>query len=73
MAPSTEHEDGNNIIEKSRTDLDSHANVVVLGKHSYIVNYTGKTAKVHPFSPEHEALKVPIVDAVIQYIDPYSG
>jgi len=47
--------------------------VVVLGKYSYIVNYTGKTAQVLLFSPEFEALKVPIVDAGIQYDDPYSG
>ena len=56
-----------------RTDLDTHANMVVLGRNCHVVNYLGKTAEVHPFSPEYEALQVPIVDAVIQYDDPYSG
>ena len=47
--------------------------MVVLGRNCHVVNYSGKTAEVHPFSPEYEALQVPIVDAVIQYDDPYSG
>ena len=56
-----------------RTDLDTYANMVVLDRNCHVVNYSGKTAEVHPFSPNHEALKVPIVDAVIQYDDLYSG
>ena len=27
----------------------------------------------HPFSSDYEALQVPIIDAAIQYDDPYSG
>ena len=45
--------------------------MVVLGRNCHVVNYSGKTAKVHPFSPEYEALQVPIVHAVIQCDDPY--
>lgn len=41
-----------------RTDLDDHANMVVLGRKCYIVDLLGRTAEVHPFSPDHEALKV---------------
>ena len=58
----------------SRTDLDSHANMVVVGKHVAIVNDTGRRAEVSPFTPDYEALsKVPIVDAAIRYDCPYSG
>ena len=40
----------------SRTDLDSHANMVVVGKHVAIVNDTGRRAEVSPFTPDYEAL-----------------
>ena len=56
-----------------RTDLDTHANTVVLGRQCHVLNCSGKTAEVHPFSPNYEALQVPIVDVVIQCDDPYSG
>ena len=45
-----------------RTDLDSHDNVVLLGKNCCVVDHSGRKTEVHPFSPEHEALKVLIVD-----------
>ena len=47
--------------------------MVVLGRYCYVVNYSGKTAEVHPFSPDYETLQVPIVDDVVEYDDPYSG
>ena len=57
-----------------RTDLDSHANMVVIGKHAEILNVSGRTADVSPFSPEYESMKrVPIVDAIIAYDCPYTG
>ena len=52
--------DGDNL---SRTDLDSHANMVVVGKHAAIINDTGR--KVSPFTPDYESLKVLIVDAAV--------
>ena len=70
---STKHEDRTNLVKNSRIDLDSHDNVVILGKCSCVANYTGNTVQVHPVSLDHEAFKVPIVDAVIHYDDPYSG
>ncbi len=58
----------------SRTELDSHANMVVVGKHCHIIDWTGGKADVNPFTPEYEALReVPIVDAAILYECPYSG
>ena len=47
--------------------------MVVLGRNCYLLNNSGKVAEVHPIIPEHEALKVPTVDSVMQYDDPYSG
>ena len=47
-------------------DLDTHSNVVAFGRNCYVVNNSGKVAEFHPFSPEYEALKVPIVDVIMQ-------
>jgi hypothetical protein len=58
----------------SRTELDSHANMVVVGKHCSIVEWTGRTAIVNPFTPDYDALtQVPIVDAALVYECPFSG
>ena len=40
--------DVNNCV--TRTELDSHANMVVLGKYSYIFESTGRTCNVKPLS-----------------------
>ena len=51
-----------------KTELNSHANMIVVGRHAYILNYSGRTAQVSPFTPEYESLKeVPIVDAAVAY------
>ena len=34
-----------------RTELDYHANMVVVGRHAYILNSSGSTAQVSPFTP----------------------
>ena len=42
--------------------------------HAYILNYTGRTAEVSPFTSSYDALKnVPIVDAIIAYDCRLSG
>lgn len=57
-----------------RTELDSHANMAVVGRHAYILNRSTKTVDVAPFSSEYDAMKdVPIVDAILAHDDPYSG
>ena len=62
------------LLQLSRTDLYSHANMVVVGKHAAIINDTGRRAEVSPFTPDYESLsKVPIVDAAIMYDLPHSG
>ena len=53
------------------TELDSHANMVVVGNNCEILADTGKTANVKAFSPEHETLdSVRIVDAAVKWICP---
>ena len=60
--------------EETRTELDSHANMVVIGMHAYILNNTGRTTEVSPFTSSYETLKnVPIVDAIIAYDCLFSG
>lgn len=57
----------------SRTELDSHANMPVVGRHCYVINKTG-SADVSPFSLDYEPLEgIPMVDAVLMYVCPYSG
>ena len=56
----------------SRTELDSHANMPVVGRYAYIIAEVGKSVEVSPFSPEYEPINVPMVDAAIQYDDPYT-
>ena len=61
-------------VASPRTELDSHANMVVLGKYSFIFESTGQTCTVLPFSSELGMAKnVPIVDGAIVYEEPYSG
>lgn len=57
----------------SRTELDSHANMPVVGKNAYILAETGKEVEVSPFTPDYKAIQAPLVDAAIQYDCPYEG
>ena len=51
-----------------RTELEYHANMVVVGIHAYILNSSGRIAQVSPFTPEYKSLKeVPIIDAAVAY------
>ena len=60
--------------ELSLTDLDSNANVIVVGKHATIINDTDRRAEVSPFTLDYESLsKVPIVDTSIRHDCPHSG
>ena len=57
----------------SRTELDSHANMPVVGKHAFIISDTGRIAEVKAYTPDYDAMQVPIVDAAVKYECPYSG
>jgi hypothetical protein len=56
--------------ESSRTEFDSHANMPVVERHTYIISDTEKIADVSPFTPDYKSMEVPIVDAAVQYEDP---
>ena len=64
---------GNGENEESRTELDSHANMPVVGRHALVIADTGKTVSVCPFTPDYQALNVKMVDAAVQYDCPYTG
>ena len=52
----------------SKAELDSHANMVVLGNNCFIFESTGKTCNVEPFSSDLGiASNIPVVDAAIAY------
>ena len=57
-----------------RTELDSHANMVVLGKNCFVFdNVHGRTCEVAPYDPSMGTTKmVPVVDAALAYDCPYT-
>ena len=59
--------------ELSRTELDSHANMPVIGRNAYILSKIGKTVDVAPFTPDYKPISVELVDAALKYECPYSG
>ena len=73
MSASLELQDANDLSVESRTDLDSHANMPVVGRNSFILSETGRTVNVSPFTPDYQPLVAQIVDAAIQYDDPFDG
>ena len=59
------------MVHNGTTELDSHANMVVIGA---IIQNTGKYADVNGFSPDVDTMpRVPNVDAVLGYDCPISG
>ena len=59
--------------EESRTELDSHANMPVVGRNAYIISDTGKIADVNPFTPDYAFMRISIVDATVRYDCLYDG
>ena len=56
------------------TELDSHADYPVVGKHAKILESSSRTAMVSGFTTElGKPLRVPIVTAAIAYEDEYTG
>ena len=65
---------GDNVCLESSTELDSHANMVVIGKQAFIFNHSDQYANVRAFTDKFKGIpKVPIVDAFIAYDCPQSG
>ena len=72
VATITSRDAGDN--EDPRTELDSHANIVVLGAHAFIFESTNRTCNVQPFDLSlGTASKIPIVDGAVVYECPYTG
>ena len=63
--PSEDDNDSHESVSDSRTELDSHANMPVVGRNSYILSETGKVVDVKAFSPDFETMQIPIVDATV--------
>ena len=59
--------------ESSRTELDSHSNMPVIGKNAYILSKIGETVDVAHFTPDYKPIRVELVDAALKYECPYSG
>ena len=55
---------------ESRTELDSHANMPVVGREALVVEQSGKTVEVSPFTPDYKPIKVEVVNAMIQCDSP---
>ena len=65
---------GDTVCCESSTELDSHANMVVIGKQAFFFSHSGQYANVRSFADEVKGIpKVPIVDAVIHYDCPKYG
>jgi hypothetical protein len=58
---------------ESLTDLDSHANMPVVGSEAYILADLGKTLDVYPYTPDYKPLQVQWVDAAVRYESPFDG
>eukprot|EP00957_Ditylum_brightwellii_P187227 14259256-Ditylum_brightwellii.AAC.2 len=64
-------EDGD--VKGSRSELNSHVTMVVMGRNAVILNDTGRIAEVQPFTPRYKSLEsVKILDAVVLYEDQHT-
>ena len=61
------------VNKSSRTELDSHANMPVIGINAYILSKIGETADVAPFTLDYKPISVELVDAALKNECPYSG
>ena len=65
--------DGQDTRRESRTELDRHANMPIVGREDLVVNQSGRTVEVSPFTPNYKPIKVDVVNAVVQYDSPLDG
>lgn len=57
----------------SRMELDSHANMPVVGRNVLVIDDLGEPVDDSAFSPDYPEMKCKMVDAVVQYECQYSG
>ena len=74
MANTDDLSSDNDDCSQPRSELDSHANMILLGKHAYIFDQTPKrTCDVVPFDPSlGTSMEIPIVDGAVSYDCPHS-
>ena len=72
LIAASEETRANEMNVESRTEVDSHTNMPVVGKHAYIIAETDKKVDVSPFTPDYQPLTVPLVDATVRYNNPYN-
>ena len=53
------------VNKSSRTELDSHANMPVIGRNAYILSRIGENVDVAPFTPDYKPISVELVDAAL--------
>ena len=61
------------MVESSRTELDSHANMPVIGKNVYVLSKIGETVDVAHFTPDYKPISMELVGTALKYECPYSG
>lgn len=66
-------DDDQSMSRTSRTELDSNANMPVVGRNAFVIARTEETADVSAFTPDYKPMKCSIVDAALLYDCPYSG
>lgn len=55
-------------VHTSRTELDTRANMVTLGKYARVISLSGETVQVNPFISKSTLFpEVPTIDVVIAY------
>ena len=55
------------VNKSSRTELDSHDNMPVIGRNAHILSRIGETVDVAPFTPDYKPISVELVDAALKY------
>ena len=66
-------EEVNDMEEESRTEIDSHDNMPLIGRNAYIISDTGRIAGMNPFTPDYDSMRISIVDAAVRHDCPYDG
>ena len=58
----------------SRTDLESHASVVLVGRNILVISDANRIAELTPFTHDYDSIDhFPIVDTSIRYDDECTG
>ena len=61
------------MYKDSRMELDSRANMAVIGWYTHILSNSDRTVEVNAFTLEHATIKAPLIDAALQYDSPYDS